>query len=130
MPAPAPVTTSAKSTFTSRPLAADSVTLNDSAVLPSELPSVTVGEEIDSAGVASSSTMVSVTAPGWEISRTLLATWPVTVTAPSGSSRVSAAADTVTRPPLVVAPAAMVSVVVADSAKSSACVAAPGAAAT
>ena len=127
MPAPAPETTSAKFTVTSRPLAADSVTSNESAVLvsPSELPSVTVGEEIDSVGVASSSAIASVTAAGSEISRTLLSTRPVTVTAPSGSSRASCTAVTVTAPALAVEPAATVSVFAALNAKSAPSVSAP-----
>ena len=80
-------------------------------------------------GAASSSSIVSVTLAGAAIPLSPL-TAAVTVTSLSGASTASSTAVTVTVPVLLVAPAAMLSVVVLDRLKSPAAAFVPAAAAT
>ena len=129
MPAVAvPPVPSAYATVTCRPLAGLSVTVKVRFAEPL-FPSVTLGESIDSVGAPSSSVIVSVTDDGCVIPCELVAE-PDTVTLLSASSRALSTAVTVTVPLLLVAPAAMVSVVLLLRLKSPFAVFAPAAAET
>ena len=111
------------------PLAALSVTAKESVAVEPAAPSSTLGEEIDTAGGLSSSTMVSVTSAGSDTAPRL-ATVPEIVTVWFGSSAASSTAERVTVPTLVPAAAAKISVVAALSAKSPESAPVPGAADT
>ena len=102
--------------------------MNTREALPSS-PSVTLGESIAAVGAGSSSVMVSVTADGSRISRSLAAE-PDTVTLLVGWSVALSTAVIVTVPVLEVAPAAIRSSVFELSRKSEAAVFVPAAADT
>ena len=104
--------------MTSLPLFALNVTSKVNVAVEPAAPSVTLGDEIDSAGGSSSSAMVSVTADGFATPLSPL-TAAETVTDLSGPSIASATAVTVTAPTLAVDPAPMVSVFALDSVKPS-----------
>ena len=100
-----PVSASAYPTVTRLPLAALSVTVNVNAADP-PFPSITLGDEIDSIGAASSSVIVPVPLPVASVAFVGLLSFTATVS--SDSSLVSPVTDTMRL--RLVTPAAKVSV--------------------
>ena len=110
------------------PLAASRLTVKVRSVAPLS-PSLTLGEVMESEGGSSSSVIARVTDDG-AVTPWVFAAAPETVTLLSGSSALLSEAVIVTVPVLLVAPAAMVSVLFALREKSDASVSVPAVAET